>query len=104
MPHAQEFSREFVFAKQDKREIHNNTASITKNTFLKLWLVGLLTFKKLKTTKSYGRLICEVNDYQSGQLQWAKSPKKQSVRVYFNNMALYFECRINKKRTRLLFG
>jgi len=28
--------------------------------------------------------------------QWEKSPKKQSVEVYFNNMALYFECRINK--------
>jgi len=27
--------------------------------------------------------------------QWAKSPKKQSLRVYFDNMALYFECRIN---------
>jgi len=27
--------------------------------------------------------------------QWAKSPKKQSVGV-FDNMALYFQCRINK--------
>jgi len=27
--------------------------------------------------------------------QWAKSPKRQSVGVYFD-MALYFECRINK--------
>jgi len=27
--------------------------------------------------------------------QWAKSPKKQSVGQY-SNMALYFECRINK--------
>jgi len=26
--------------------------------------------------------------------QWAKSPKKQPVRVYFDKMALYFECRI----------
>jgi len=26
--------------------------------------------------------------------QWAKSPKKQSVGVY-DNMALYFECRMN---------
>jgi len=35
--------------------------------------------------------------------QWAKSPKKQSVGVY--NMALYFECRINKMHSFiLLFG
>jgi len=28
--------------------------------------------------------------------QWAKSTKKkQSVWVYFDNMALYFECQIN---------
>jgi len=29
----------------------------------------------------------------------AKSPKKQSVECIFDNMALYFERRINKKRT-----
>jgi len=28
--------------------------------------------------------------------QWAKSPKKQSVECIFDNMALYFECLINK--------
>jgi len=28
-----------------------------------------------------------------------KNAKKQSVGVYFNNMALYFESRMNKKRT-----
>jgi len=28
--------------------------------------------------------------------QWEKLPKKQSVGVHFDNMALYFECRINK--------
>jgi len=28
--------------------------------------------------------------------RWAKSPKKQSIRVYFNNMALCFECQIIK--------
>jgi len=27
---------------------------------------------------------------------WAKSPKNQSVGVYFDNMALYLGCRINK--------
>jgi len=32
-------------------------------------------------------------------IQWAKSPKKQSVRVIFDNMALNFDCRINKTRT-----
>jgi len=26
----------------------------------------------------------------NGTMQWAKSPKKQSVGVYFDNMALYF--------------
>jgi len=33
--------------------------------------------------------------------KWAKSPKKQSAGVYFDNMALYFVCQINKKRTLL---
>jgi len=28
--------------------------------------------------------------------QWEKLSKKQSVGVYFDNMVLYFECRINK--------
>jgi len=28
--------------------------------------------------------------------QWGKSPKKQSVGVDFDNMTLYFECRIDK--------
>jgi len=28
--------------------------------------------------------------------QWAKSPKKQSGEVYFDNIARYFECRFNK--------
>jgi len=31
--------------------------------------------------------------------QWTKSSKKQSMKCIFHNMALYFECRINKKRT-----
>jgi len=29
-------------------------------------------------------------------IQWAKSSKKQSVGVIFDNIALYFKCRINK--------
>jgi len=28
--------------------------------------------------------------------KWAKTLKEQSVRVYFDNMPLYFRCRINK--------
>jgi len=32
--------------------------------------------------------------------QWTKSSKKQSVGVYFDNMALYFDCRINKNAWR----
>jgi len=34
-----------------------------------------------------------INDL--GSSQWAKSPKKQFLGV--DNIALYFECRINKK-------
>jgi len=30
--------------------------------------------------------------------QWAKTPKRESVGV-FDNMALYFQCRINKRWT-----
>jgi len=36
--------------------------------------------------------------------QWAKLPEKQSAAgVYFENMALYFECRINKNALFLLW-
>jgi len=35
--------------------------------------------------------------------QWAKSPKKQSVGCIFDNMALYFECRINKALLQTVF-
>jgi len=41
--------------------------------------------------------IMIVNIYEVTS-QWAKSPKKQSVGVcIFDNMALYFECRIQKR-------
>jgi len=42
------------------------------------------------------RLLQSSRKYEDVKTQSAKSPKKQSVGVFFNNMALYFECRINK--------
>jgi len=41
------------------------------------------------------------NNSQIKLTQWAKLPKKQSV-GFFDNMALYFECRINKKNPNVI--
>jgi len=40
-------------------------------------------------------LVKKITQRIQDEAQWAKSPKKEPVRVHFDNMALYFECRIN---------
>jgi len=43
-------------------------------------------------------LVKKITQRIQDEAQWAKSPKKEPVRVHFDNMALYFECRIKKKK------
>jgi len=48
--------------------------------------------------------LFNADNFNVGPSQWAKSPKKQSVRVYvFDNMALHFECRINNALLQTVF-
>jgi len=42
------------------------------------------------------KLLDLLNIYTGFVTQWAKSPKKQSVGVYFLQHSTVFECRINK--------
>jgi len=49
-------------------------------------------------------IYADERSFRKGASQWEKSPKEQSEECIFDNMALYFECRINNTHSFRLFS